>query len=162
MLVLMVLSLVAVVMSHTWSSWDPERNTCGYLRAGKPATPPSVTRVLSHTPSEQDSQHNILMDTLVELTDDIPQPELPCGVGPVGEQGEAEEPGVLQVGPQHPVLLVVQVPDTPHSPGLPVIKEDAGHALGVPGHRYDVLLHMKVGLPLPRMADPEQVIHLKL
>ena len=37
MLVLMVLSLVAVVMSHTWSSCEPERNTCGCLRAGKPA-----------------------------------------------------------------------------------------------------------------------------
>ena len=159
MLVLMVLSLVAVVMSHTWSSWDPERNTCGYLRAGKPATPPSVTRVRSQTPSKHVFKISSDMDRWT-LTNDVPEPKLPCCVSPVGKQGEGEKPRVLELGPQHPELLVVEVPDALHRPGRPVVEEDTGYTLGVPWHHHTVPLHMKVGLPLTRVADPEQVSHV--
>ena len=100
------------------------------------------------------------MDTCLWLTNDVPESELPGGVSPVGEQGESEEPRVLELGPQHPELLVVKVPDSLHSPGHLVVEEDPGDTLGVPRHGYAVPLNMKVGLPLTRVADPEQVIHL--
>ena len=61
---------------------------------------------------------------------------------------------MLEVGPQHPVLLVVQLSDAVHGPGLSVVEEDPAHALGVPGHHHQVLLHVEVGLPLARVPDP--------
>ena len=52
MVYLIVRIFVPETMSQTWRPWDPEeRKTWGYWRAGNPATPPSVTKVLSQTPS---------------------------------------------------------------------------------------------------------------